>query len=209
MQLAGEILDPWPAGSEGRDPVCARQPVRHDQEREQHHEQPYDRKTDQDGVRDEAPDLQDDDRQGGDGNDHACVDHPLDDHGPERRRPADALAVTQVVAPDQLAEARREHVVGGVSDRQVGEHARHPDEVDRSQQSLPAPRAKDQVGRRHPDHEGNPTGVGRRQDVGRAGQVDLAQDEGERRDRDGNSDQAPDQARACHLYESGRRARSS
>ena len=68
-------------------------------------------RPDEDGGRDDAPDVEDEDRHGRDRDHDHHVDDPLDDDRAEGRRPADPLAVAEVVAPDELAEARRQDVV--------------------------------------------------------------------------------------------------
>ena len=75
---------------------------------------------------------------------------------PARRRPSrgsscatDALAVAEVVAPDQLAEPGRQDVVGEVADEQVAEHRRDsgPWPIGRDE-ALPAERPDSEVERR-------------------------------------------------------------
>ena len=51
------------------------------------------------------------------------VDDALDDDRAQDRRAADPLPLAQRVAPDELAEARRQDVVGEVAEIRVAEHA--------------------------------------------------------------------------------------
>ena len=68
--------------------------------------------ADEHRARDEAADVEDEDRDtDAIATTTTRVDDPLDDDRPERRRPADPLAVAEVVAPDELAEPRRQDVV--------------------------------------------------------------------------------------------------
>ena len=58
---------------------------------------------------------------GGDGHDHDGVDDALDDDRAEDGGPADALALAERMAAEQLAEAGRQDVVGEIADVRVAE----------------------------------------------------------------------------------------
>ena len=68
-------------------------------------------------------DVQDEDRDRGDGHQDHRVHDPLDDDRAQVGAALIALAVAEVVAPDQLAEAGRQDVVGEVADEHVAADA--------------------------------------------------------------------------------------
>ena len=119
------------------------------------------------------------------------VDDALDDDRPERRRPADALPVAEVVAPDELAEPGRQDVVRQVADEQVAEHVAGTrtawiGRTRRCQRSAAHPEI-DAITEREPDRD--PARVGGAEDVGRLLEVDAAEDEDERDERDRGPDE--------------------
>ena len=97
--------------------------MRGDPEPEHDDQQRDERQPEQDGAAHRAADAQDEDRDRGDRHDHHRVDDPLDDDRAEDRRPADAFALAERVAAVQLAEPRRQDVVGEVADVGVAEDA--------------------------------------------------------------------------------------
>ena len=109
-----------------------------DPDRQDDEQQPGDAGADEDQAREIAADAQHDQRGRGDRDDRDEVDDALDDDRPEGRCPADPLAVTQVVASDELPEARRKDVVHQVSDEQVSEHVEVAHGPDRMDEPLPA-----------------------------------------------------------------------
>ena len=161
------------------DPSRTRQPMGGDPEPEPDDQQRDEREPEQDRAAHHPADAQDEDRERGDRHDHHGVDDPLDDDRAEHRRPADALALAQGVAPIQLAEPRRQDVVGEVADVRVAEHPPVRQRRDRREQGPPARAARPDVdGRRHQHHarsrpatpcagprtrrRGRPTGAGSR-----------------------------------------------
>ena len=103
------------------DPRRTRQPMGGDPEPEADDQQRHEGEPEQDRAAHHAADAQDEDRERRDRHDHDGVDDPLDDDRAEDRRPAHALALAQGVAPVQLAEPRRQDVVGQVADVRVAE----------------------------------------------------------------------------------------
>src|SRR5947207_2844840 len=110
--------------------------MRGEANREAHDEQPRYRQADQHRARHEPTHVQHEDRQRRERHDNGRVDDPLHDDRAQRRRPADALAVAEVVAPHQLPKARRQHVVGEVADQQIAGDRQEPDVVDGFHESL-------------------------------------------------------------------------
>ena len=77
-----------PALDVGGDTLRARQAMRGDAEPEPDDEQRHEREPEQDGAGHDAADAQDEDRHGGDRDDHDRVDDALDDDRAQHRRPA-------------------------------------------------------------------------------------------------------------------------
>src|ERR1019366_5390156 len=166
-------------------------PIRGDPDRQANDEQPGDRQANQDGAGDHAPNIQDEDGHGGDRHDDGGVDDPLDDDGAEGRRPADPLAVAQVVAPDELAQASRQDVVGEVANEQVAQDRAVVNALDRQDQPLPAQGPDQDVARQADEADQEPGRIGTSDDCPGPAQADLPQHDPDREDRDRQADPAP------------------
>ena len=138
--------------------------------------------------------MQDEDRERRDRDHDGRVDDPLHDDRPEGRGARHALAITDVVRPDQLPEPRRQDVVGEIPDQQVAQHPDVPDVLDRVEQALPAQGPQQHVERLEPEHRHDPDGIDASERLGGAGEVGLREDEREREDRDDDPDQRPQRA---------------
>ena len=184
VELSRELADGRPAVREGADPLGSGQPVRDHEQGQHHDEERRHGEPEQDGARNEAADLEDHDGKCRDGHDDRRVDDPLHDDGAERRRATDALAVPEVVAADELAEAGRQDVIGEIPDEQVLEGPVERDRRDRREQPLPAQAACAEVCQDEQDHHPEPCEVRATDVVAHLGEVDAIDDDDDRDERD-------------------------
>ena len=98
------------------------------------------------------------------------------------------------MAPDQFAQAGGQDVVGQVADEHVAAQPAQWNGSDRSDQALPAQRAKGEVGASGGHGQQQPGKSGAAQQVGRLAQVDAPQDEVDAGQRDEDADAASSQA---------------
>ena len=167
--------------------------MRGQRHRQSHAQQPRDRHTHEDRAHDDAPDVEDQDCRGTDPDQDHGIDDPLHHDGTQRRAAADALAVAQVVAPNQLAEAGRQDVVGEVADEHIGAQAAERHAADRPDQDLPAQRPEDQVRHDARDRKKQPCGPGAAEQIGGLAQVHFPQNEVDASQRDEDADAASSQ----------------
>ena len=107
----------------------------------------------------------------------------------------DVLALAQRVAPVQLAEPRRQDVVGEIADVRVAEDAPVRQRRDRREEGAPASTARADVDRRRHEHHGDPGRRRRPQDIERGGEVDRLDQDPDRDDADRDADRARAAAR--------------
>ena len=170
-------------------------------------QQPGDAHPDQDGARDDAADVEQEDRGGRDRDQDRRVDDAFDHDRAERGGAAEPLAIAQVVAANQLAEAGRQHVVGEIAHQEVAQDRDERDASDRGQQDLPADGPAEDVETDAASHGQDPAGRRVRQHATHRRDVHLADHERERGQRDRDPDPAADQRPAHRPRRPGPRRR--
>ena len=173
-----------PLGEPRGDPFSARQPVGGHRGSHTNDQEGRDGEAHEDRRGDDPTHRQHQDRERGDGDDDRRVDDPFHDHRPEDRRPGDARPVTEDVAAHQLAEACRQDVVREIADEQRRGRRSQRDIGDGLQQQPPADRPQGDVERDEHQEQRDPPRIGVPERGGGRLEVDGADDQRERDDRD-------------------------
>src|SRR5207245_5865828 len=106
------------------------------------------------------------------------------------RRSADSLAIAEVMAPYELAKSGRQDVVCEVADEQRAQHRHVPNRMDRRDETLPAPSAKEQIDDLKAEHDGQPAEACATEQLDGPSNVDLAADHDDRHGRHDDADDA-------------------
>ena len=189
-QAACQLEQSGTPGDDRGDPLRARQAMGGDPEPEGDDQQRDEGEPEQDRTGHDPADAQDEHGDSGDRHHHHRIDDPLDDDRAEDRRPAHALALAERVAPVQLAEARRQDVVGEVADVRVAEHGPVGQRRDRRQEGPPASAPRTDVDEAGDQHHPDPGRRRRGQDPERRLDVDRADEDPDRDDTDRDAERA-------------------